>query len=108
MQQERSTSDARTLRLHQVQDQLDRDHGVGRGTAAFQDLIAGFHRQRVGGGDHEVLRCHQFPLGATGGLFRLGVLSQGAERHRCDRSGQRQGAGNAQFVPQDMHGRLSP
>ena len=52
VQRERAATDARGLRLDQVQDQLHADSGVGCAAACPQQLQPRLHRQGIGGGDH--------------------------------------------------------
>jgi hypothetical protein len=54
--QEGAAADAGRLRLDQRQHQLGGDGGVDRGAALLQHLVAGFDRQRIGGGHHVFAR----------------------------------------------------
>ena len=68
-QHEGAAADAGGLRLHQGQHQLHRDGGIHRRAARLDHLIAGIHRQRVGGGHHEGTALPALLVGpATGGL----------------------------------------
>ncbi|MNQ78431.1 hypothetical protein D3C85_933400 [compost metagenome] len=69
-QQQGATADAGGLGLHQGQHQLDGDGGIHRAAAGLDDLIAGIHRQRVGGGHHEVTALPALLVGPAAG--RLG------------------------------------
>jgi len=52
MQHERTTTDARRLRLHQVEHHLHGDGRIDGAAALGQDGRAGLHGQRVGRSDH--------------------------------------------------------
>ena len=69
------------MRLHQIQHQLNGNHGVYGTAAGVEHLQAGFHRQRVRGGDHVALRVGEGLFAAAAGRFGL-LRAVGLRRQR--------------------------
>ena len=57
--EESTTSEARRLRLDQPQNRLHGHQRIRRGAAFGQNIDAGLHGKRIGGGHHVVLRRHR-------------------------------------------------
>jgi len=66
VEQEGAAADARGLRFHQVQHELNGDHGVDGVAALGQDLVAEAGGVRVGRGHHEAFGGDRFRLRRRG------------------------------------------
>jgi hypothetical protein len=70
MHKERPAPDAGTLRLDQIEHELDRDRRIDRAAAGAKNLATGAGRERIGGGDHMALRRAGDFCDTPGGGFR--------------------------------------
>ena len=95
---EGAAADAGTLRLDEVEDELNGDRRVDGAAAGGEDLPAGLGGQGIGRGDH-VLRCR------AGGLERA---SRGSFGGRSERPGQRAGADKGRLARRPKPKKASP
>ena len=82
---ERAAADARCLRPDEIGHALHGDAGVDHRAAFAQHAIAGVHRERMRGRDHEPPRSDGRPIAAGGRGFLRRCIRTGEQQDRRSR-----------------------